>query len=269
MSWLDPRRYSLPVVISVVLHLLVGALFIIRWPTEHRLPEPVPQHVVANVVQVESAAQKQRKIQDEKERKRKELAVKREAERKKKAEKELKEREKQKKLAEQKKREQDKLLKEKQLADKKAKEQAAKDKAAKEKAAQERAEQEKSLLEQLAREQAEADAVAQQKAEKQAEQAASMTADAIDAIRAKIEAVWKYPPNVRPNMETEVHITLVPTGEVINVKILKGSGNTALDRSVEQAIFKASPLPVPKDPRVFEKSFRNLVMKFRPENATW
>ncbi|WP_430462015.1 TonB family protein [Thalassolituus sp. LLYu03] len=269
MNWLDPRRYSLPALVSVALHILVAVIFIVQWPTEHRMPEPVPQHVVANVVQVESAAEKQRKIKEEKDRKRKEQQLKRDQEKKKQQEKDRLEKEKQKKLAEQKKREADKALKEKQIADKKAQELAAKDKAAKDKAAKERDALEQSLLEQLAREQAAADEVAQQEAKKQAELAASMQANAVEAIRAKVESVWRYPPAVKPNMETEVHITLVPTGEVINVKILKGSGNAALDRSVEQAIYKASPLPVPKDPRVFEKSFRNLVMKFRPENATW
>ena len=136
--------------------------------------------------------------------------------------------------------------------------------------------QEQQLLEQLAQEQAEAEQRAQEEARKAAEEAArqaelaeAMTADATTAIRNKVQSQWQYPPAVNPELEVEVHITLVPTGQVIDVRITKGSGNAALDRSVQQAVRKASPLPVPKDPRVFEQSFRKLTMKFRPENATW
>jgi len=266
MSWLDPQRYSLPVVISIALHGVIILLFLFKWPTDHQVPEPVPQHMIANVVQTENKTVKKREEQAAKEQQRKAQAAKREADRKK-------------QLAEQKRREQQ-ALKEKQLAEKRAKEKAvkeAKDKAAKEKAAEEkaqqqakeRAQQEKQLLEQLAKEQAAAEKRAQEDAARRAEEAAAMSSDAITAIRSKVESLWQYPPAVNPEQEVELHITLVPTGQVIDVRIIKSSGNTALDRSVEQAVRKASPLPVPKDPRVFEQSFRKLTMKFRPENATW
>jgi colicin import membrane protein len=45
----------------------------------------------------------------------------------------------------------------------------------------------------------------------------------------------------------------IPGGEVTGVKILKGSGNSAFDRSVVAAINKASPLPQPRDPTVFAR----------------
>ncbi|MDK2779364.1 MAG: cell envelope integrity protein TolA [Pseudomonadota bacterium] len=274
MNWLDPQRYSLPVVVSVVLHLAVAALFLWHWPTEHKVPEPVPQHVIANIVQEENQAVKQRQEKAEQERKRKALAEKRAAERKKQqlAEKKRQQQQAQKQLAEQKKRQQEKVLQEKKLAEQQAREKAAQEKAAKEKAeqqARERAEQEKALQQQLAREQAEAERRAEQEAIKRAEQAAAMKADAVTQIKNKVQSVWRYPPAVRPDQEVGVHITLVPTGEVIDVRIIQSSGNAALDRSVEQAIRKASPLPVPQDPRVFEQSFRNFTIKFRPENATW
>ncbi len=274
MNWLDPQRYSLPIVVSVVLHLAVAALFLWQWPTEHKVPEPVPQHMIANIVQEENQAVKQRQEKAEQERKRKALAEKRAAERKKQqlAEKKRQEQQAQKRLAEQKKREQEKALQEKKLAAQKAREKAAQEKAAKEKAeqqARERAEQEKALQKQLAREQAEAERRAEQEAIQRAEQAAAMKADAVTQIRNKVQSVWRYPPAVRPDQEVGVHITLVPTGEVMDVRIIRSSGNAALDRSVEQAIRKASPLPVPREPRVFEQSFRNFTIKFRPENATW
>ncbi|MAK92485.1 MAG: protein TolA [Oleibacter sp.] len=277
MSWLDPQRYSLPVVVSVGLHILIGLLFLFQWPTEHRVPEPVPQHMIANVVQTENKAVKQREEQAAKEQRRKEQAAKREADRKKQQ------------AAEQKKA-REKAQREKQLAEQKAREKAAQEKAAKEKAAKdkaaaeqkaqqqakERAQQEQQLLEQLAKEQAAEERRAQEQARKAAEEAArqaelaeAMTADATTAIRSKVESVWQYPPAVRPDQTVTVRIVLVPTGQVMDVKVVKSSGNAALDRSVEQAVLKASPLPVPKDPRVFEQNFRTITFNFTPENATW
>ena len=102
-----------------------------------------------------------------------------------------------------------------------------------------------------------------------AEKAAQMTAEYQDLIRAQVASVWNYPPNVSAELEVEVRLVMVPTGEVISANVTRSSGNDALDRSVEQAILKASPLPVPDDIRVFEQNFRRLTMKFRPENASW
>ena len=121
-------------------------------------------------------------------------------------------------------------------------------------------------------EQAEAEIRRQEEQARQAaaaEKAAQMTAEYQDLIRAQIESQWSYPPNVTRNLEVEVRLVMVPSGEVISANVVKSSGHAALDRSVEQAIMKASPLPVPEDIRVFEKNFRTLTMKFRPENASW
>ena len=176
----------------------------------------------------------------------------------------------------------EKLAKEKAAKEQAAKEQAAKEKAAREKAAAEKAAREKAareqaaaeqaLMEQLALEQAEAEIRRQEEAARaaeQAEKAAQMRAEYQDLIRAQVASVWNYPPNVSAELEVEVRLVMVPTGEVISANVTRSSGNDALDRSVEQAIMKASPLPVPDDIRVFEQNFRRLTMKFRPENASW
>ena len=41
-------------------------------------------------------------------------------------------------------------------------------------------------------------------------------------------------------------------GNVISVTITKKSGDARLDESAENAIFKASPLPFPTEPRYYE-----------------
>lgn len=273
MNWRNPQHYSLPVLVSLLLHGLVVVALLWHWPEPQRIPEPVPQHVIAQVIQEENAAEKQRKLEAEKRKRQQELAARRAAEQKKKqAEQKRREQEAARKLAEQKKREQALALKEKAAAEQRAKEKAAQEKA-QEKADRQRAEQqrqqEQALAEQLAREQAAQQQKAEQEAKRQAERAAVLEADFIEQIRAKVSSLWRYPPSVRPDQEVSVRIQLVPTGEVIQVQVVRSSGHAALDRSVEQAVMRASPLPVPDDIRLFEQKFRNLTINFRPENATW
>ncbi len=81
----------------------------------------------------------------------------------------------------------------------------------------------------------------------------------VNAVRQK----WLIP-NVNKHLATQLQIRLAPTGMVLRVVVLKSSGDPALDRSVESAVYKASPLPVPKDPDLFNY-FRVINWTFRPE----
>jgi colicin import membrane protein len=64
--------------------------------------------------------------------------------------------------------------------------------------------------------------------------------------------------------ELQFAISLAPTGDVIGIpKILKGSGMSACDESVERAILLAQPLPVPAQPDLFAR-FRDLKLRFHP-----
>lgn len=87
-----------------------------------------------------------------------------------------------------------------------------------------------------------------------------------------ISQQWLIPANVPKNLTSELLIRVAPSGIVLDVQIIKGSGNPALDRSARAAVFKASPLPVPKDPSEFD-AFRQFVLKVKPENVlnkdTW
>ena len=274
MNWREPGSYFLPTLVAILIHVGAFALLIFEWRRDIQvMPEPLPPHMVANVIQEENKAVKDRDIkkkQQEAERLRQQrLAREKQAREKLAREKAAKE-----KLAKA------KADKEKAAAEKLAQEKAAKAKAEKEKAAKEKAiaeeaareAAEQSLMEQLAQEEANSEIRRQEEAAAkvaQAERATQLTAEHQDIIRAQVAAAWRYPPNVTPEMEVEVRLTMVPTGEVISATVTKSSGHQALDRSVEQAIMKASPLSVPDDIRVFEKNFRTLTMKFRPENATW
>jgi colicin import membrane protein len=61
-----------------------------------------------------------------------------------------------------------------------------------------------------------------------------------------------------------VRVRLVAGGEVLQATVVQSSGNAAFDRSVENAVYKASPLPIPDDKALFDY-FRELEFKFRPE----
>ena len=54
---------------------------------------------------------------------------------------------------------------------------------------------------------------------------------------------------------------LLPTGEVVAVKLRKSSGVTSYDNAVERAIWKSSPLPPPDRRELFEP---RLNLTFRP-----
>jgi len=58
---------------------------------------------------------------------------------------------------------------------------------------------------------------------------------------------WNQPPNTA-NLVSKVRVRLTPGGEVLNASVVLSSGNPAYDRSVEYAVYRASPLPLPPDP---------------------
>ena len=84
----------------------------------------------------------------------------------------------------------------------------------------------------------------------------------IAQIRDKIERNWIRPPGVAPGLEANVRIAQIPDGEVVQVEIITSSGNAAFDRSIEEAVLRSSPLPLPKDPSLFDRS---IMIAFEPE----
>ncbi|MGB5535921.1 MAG: cell envelope integrity protein TolA, partial [Thiogranum sp.] len=82
-------------------------------------------------------------------------------------------------------------------------------------------------------------------------------------IQEKVQRSWIRPPGSASTLSCTVEVRLIPGGEVIDAQIVRSSGNPAFDRSVESAVFKASPLPVPSDSEVMEQ-FRSLRFEFKP-----
>ncbi len=270
-----PDGYGLPLVLAVGLHVLVATIFVVQWDHgEVRKPEPVPRHMVANVIQEENKAVKQRRekaqaAKQRAERQRQQAAKtaqqkrQRLAEQKRQAEQKA-QREREKKAAQ--KREQALAAKREREAQQQRQRELEKQRQAEQQRREQQLAEEQALLEQR---QLEQELQRQLDAEAAAEAAARTAATHIDMIRSRIESLWRYPPAVEKNQQVSVRLTLVPTGEVVQVEVVRSSGNQALDRSVEQAVRRASPLPVPDDIQLFERQFRTLTMNFRPENAMW
>jgi len=101
----------------------------------------------------------------------------------------------------------------------------------------------------------------------QAEKDEEAVANYVGQITALIQSVWRFPPSAKHEEVVLLRIYMVPTGEVTEVQVVESSGNIALDRSAEQAVWKVAKFPVPKDAVLFEAQFRKFLIKLTPENA--
>lgn len=112
------------------------------------------------------------------------------------------------------------------------------------------------------REKAEADARRRAEAEKIAARERELKGWQ-EKIQQRIRSKVVLPAGVPDSAQAEYVITVIPGGEVLNVKLRKSSGHPAYDAAVERAIHAASPLPVPSDPTMFQQ-LRELNLLFRP-----
>ena len=101
-------------------------------------------------------------------------------------------------------------------------------------------------------------------AEQQAAAQAKLKNEYVERIRSRIRRFVVLPPNIQGNPGAEFDLVLLPSGEVLGVKLKRASGNAAYDSAVERAILKAQPLPLPPDPAMF-KDFRELNLEFTPQ----
>ena len=81
-------------------------------------------------------------------------------------------------------------------------------------------------------------------------------------IEARIQRAWIKPPSAQDGFECIVRVTQVPGGEVTGVHVDSCTGgDAALRESVENAVYRASPLPTPSNSALFD---RNLILTFKP-----
>jgi colicin import membrane protein len=82
------------------------------------------------------------------------------------------------------------------------------------------------------------------------------------AIQSRVMNRWVRPASATVGTECVANIKQLPGGEVVSVSIGQCNGDAAVRQSIEAAIYRASPLPAPADPSVFEREIR---LTFRPE----
>jgi colicin import membrane protein len=254
--------YTLPAIASVSLHLVLFVLVFWGWQASSTEKQTIkPRYIEAKIVQIEAAAPKAappkpepRKIdvaarREEAERQRREAEARRVAEQRRQQQAEAR-------------REERKELQRKEQ-ERKEQERLAQEAAERQRRAEEQKQAEQQRMQQVLAEELEAE-----RSRLQAQENATVAQSYTALISDRIERNWSRPPSARNDMKCELSIQLVPTGRVVSVNILKSSGNSAFDRSAEQAVWKAEQFPelqqVPST--VFEHYFRQLKLVFSPED---
>lgn len=130
-------------------------------------------------------------------------------------------------------------------------------------AVRKREDQEKAAREAKLQSEREAELRRQLAAEEEA--AAVARSGVMDEYRAlliqAIERNWKRPPSARAGLECTLFVNQAAGGTVIDVKLGACNGDAAVRESILNAVYGASPLPAPRDPRAFE---RRLQIVFKP-----
>ena len=282
---IQTNQKALGAAVGIHLMLLLVMFFGVNW-TDDAKPLPATPVVQATVVdqaaldkeikKLKAAEDKKRKQKEAAEKKKKAEAKRKADEKKRKAEAKRKAAEKKRKAeakrkaAEKKKKE---AAKKKRLAEEKKKKAAAEKKRQAEEAKKKAAAEKKRKAAEAARKKAEAEkkkaeAAARQlelEAQYQAEQDLTEKQLIMAAIQQKVDRNWLRPPGTPQNLSCEVRVRLGANGSVLLVSIIKSSGDVGFDRSVESAVNKADPLPMPTSPRLVSQ-FRDIRFVFKPSS---
>jgi colicin import membrane protein len=260
--WRVIRENPRAVVYAVLMHVVLLVLLVINldWtpkPSQPGANQPIQAKLVdqreLDAVQAQKQAE-QRRIDAERARQ------KAEAEKQRKAEVAA-----QQKAKAEKQRKAEAVVREKAAAEKKRKaEVAAKQKTTAEKKRQaevkRKAEEERKVAEAALQAQMAAE---QQRRQAEQERVSGVVAEYTAYIQEKVNRNWLRPPGVPEGLSCTVKVILIPGGDVANVEIIKSSGNPVFDRSVETAVFRAAPMPLPPDSGLFNY-FRDLRFIFKP-----
>ena len=86
-------------------------------------------------------------------------------------------------------------------------------------------------------------------------------------IKAQVITKWKQPASSEVGISAELSISMLPSGEIIAVKVNKKSGNNAFDQSAIAAVMSLGILRgVEEIPRkMFDDNFRNFSLIFIPK----
>ncbi len=84
----------------------------------------------------------------------------------------------------------------------------------------------------------------------------------IASLRNSIQKAWIKPPSARVGVDCRVAVTQVPGGDVTSAQVTKCNGDAAVRQSIVNAVYRASPLPEPPDPALFQRNFE---IEFKPD----
>jgi colicin import membrane protein len=81
-------------------------------------------------------------------------------------------------------------------------------------------------------------------------------------LQARITRSWIKPPSAGPGIDCRIEVTQVPGGEIVGARVTQCNGDAAVRQSIENAVYRASPLPEPPDPALFHRVF---TFEFKPD----
>lgn len=258
---------------AVLVHLAIAAMLVIGFQFKGDSPLPPGKPVQAVVVedpQKRKLEEEEKRRRAEEKRKAEETKQREDAERK---EAERARKEEETRRAEQVRVEQARKEEERRRAEQKQKEEAEKKRQAEAKRLQEeqRRQEQERQREEAERRQAAEEALKQQiQAEERARAEAARAARAASEqekykllIRQKVSRNWNRPAGTTVGLKCTVRVRLAPGGEVLQAQVVRSSGNAVFDRSVENAVYKAAPLPLPTEADLFVY-FREIEFLFSP-----
>ena len=100
--------------------------------------------------------------------------------------------------------------------------------------------------------------------EQEKQDAYSALGSLVGAIKGKIEGNWSNR-LACSGQEVTISVKVNISGEVTAVQVVGDSGDDACRRSAENAVYKASPLPFPDNPRFFKWLDQEFQIIFKPD----
>ena len=87
----------------------------------------------------------------------------------------------------------------------------------------------------------------------------------IGGLQGRLRGTWTRPISMASNLSCKVRVRLRRNGQVKSAKIARSSGNSFFDQSALNAVYKASPLPIPNDSDLYTEHFKSFTFTFKPE----
>ena len=254
------REHALTLTLSILLHAIVIGLLAYGFVTLRARPTPHPQPAIEATVVDErrieaearrlDEAEKERARQAQEQREQAEQARRQREEEQQRLEDLKQQREAEEKLAQEREQKEQEAKRQADEAKRQQQAKAAADKKRKQQEAKQRQDSEAELKRRMAEEE-----------RRSAAEDSGQLAQYVAQIQARIQRAWIRPPSAREGLRCIVNVTQVPGGEVVGVKLGECNGDEAVRQSIEAAVYRASPLPEPPDPALFE---RNLRLEFKP-----